>query len=186
MGQQIRIGVIADTHGLFDEAIQRHFTGVDHIVHAGDIGDLSVLTRLRAIALVTAVSGNVDGYERSGIPPETVIELGGKRLAVIHQLFEAGKMTTDGRAFLHRTRPAVCIYGHTHRPKADWLEGTLVFNPGSAGPKRFRLPRVLGLLTIDVDGIAFVHLHLPERPESPAPSRVPKQALRGSREMHSL
>ena len=74
----IRIGVIADTHGLFDPAIVRHFQGVDHILHAGDIGKRSVIEQLQIIAPVTAVSGNIDEFEQSGFPPETVIELAGK------------------------------------------------------------------------------------------------------------
>jgi putative phosphoesterase len=73
----IRIGVIADTHGLFDSAIVRHFQGVDHIIHAGDIGKRSVIGQLEAIAPVTAVSGNVDEYEKSGFPAEAVVQLNG-------------------------------------------------------------------------------------------------------------
>jgi putative phosphoesterase len=148
-GRILRIGVIADTHGLFDWAILRHFRDVDHILHAGDIGDKSVIEHLKQLAPVTAVSGNVDGYERSGFPSETVIELGGRRIAIKHIVFEGGKMTKEGRAFLERVRPDVCVFGHTHRPTAQWVGATLLFNPGSAGPKRFTLPRGLGLLTID-------------------------------------
>jgi len=161
-----RIGVIADTHGLFDRAILRHFRGVDHILHAGDIGDRSVLVELEKIAPVTAVSGNVDGYERSGIEAETLIDLGGRKIAIKHILYEGGKLTREGRAFLDRERPDVCIFGHSHQPKAEWLGSTLLFNPGSAGPKRFRLPRGLGLLTIEAGTITPTHLRLPDSPES--------------------
>ncbi|MGH7236048.1 MAG: metallophosphoesterase family protein, partial [Nitrospiraceae bacterium] len=145
----IHIGVIADTHGLFDRAILRHFVGVDHILHAGDIGDPSVISKLQKLAPVTAVSGNVDGYERSGFPSATVIELGGKRVAIRHIVYEGGKLTDEGRAFLDRERPDICIFGHTHQPKAEWLGATLLFNPGSAGPKRFKLQRGIGILTIE-------------------------------------
>jgi putative phosphoesterase len=145
----IRIGVIADTHGLFDPAVRRHFKGVDRILHAGDIGNLSVIEQLRTIAPVTAVSGNVDGYERSGFPPETLIELSGRRIALRHILYEGGRLTKDGRAFLEREQPDICIFGHTHQPKTEWHGSTLLFNPGSAGPKRFTLPRGLGILTIE-------------------------------------
>ncbi len=95
----IRIGVIADTHGLFDQAIIRHFRGVDHILHAGDIGKRSVIEELQSIAPVTAVSGNVDGFGRSGFPRETIIELAGLRIAIRHIVYEGGKLTKDGRAF---------------------------------------------------------------------------------------
>ena len=163
--QLLRIGVIADTHGLFDRAILRHFRGVDHILHAGDIGDRSVIIELQKIAPVTAVSGNVDGFERSGFQPETMIELGGRRIALRHILYEGGKLTKDGRAFLERERPDVCIFGHTHQPKAEWFGPTLLFNPGSAGPKRFHLPRGLGLLIIANGMITPTHIVLDDKPE---------------------
>jgi putative phosphoesterase len=144
----IQIGVIADTHGLFDPAILRHFRHVDRILHAGDIGDRSVIEQLETIAPVTAVSGNVDGYEQSGFPSEVIIELAGLRVAIRHILYEGGKLTKEGRAFLDRERPDVCVFGHTHQPKAEWFGQTLLFNPGSAGPKRFRLPRGIGVITV--------------------------------------
>jgi len=144
----IRIGVIADTHGLFDPAIVRHFRGVDHIVHAGDIGTRFVIEQLQLLAPVTAVSGNVDGFEQSGFPPEAVIELAGLRIAIRHIVYEGGKLTSEGRGFLDREHPDICIFGHTHQPKSEWRGDTLLFNPGSAGPKRFSLPRGMGLLTI--------------------------------------
>ncbi|MFM8551137.1 MAG: metallophosphoesterase family protein, partial [Nitrospiraceae bacterium] len=135
----VRIGVIADTHGVFDRTILRHFAGVDHILHAGDIGDQSVIRQLQALAPVTAVSGNVDGDEQSGFDSEAVLELSGKRIAIRHIIYKGGKLTKDGRAFLDREQPDICIFGHTHQPKTEWLGKTLLFNPGSAGPKRFTL-----------------------------------------------
>ena len=161
----IRIGVIADTHGLFDSAIVRHFQGVDHILHAGDIGKRSVIEQLQIIAPVTAVSGNVDGFEQSGFPPETVIELAGLRIAIRHIVFAGGKLTKDGRAFLDREQPDFCVFGHTHQPKSEWLGDTLLFNPGSAGPKRFMLPRGLGLLRLCDAEVKPRHISLPNRAE---------------------
>ncbi len=161
----LRIGVIADTHGLFDPAILWHFRDVDHILHAGDIGGKSIIEQLERLAPVTAVSGNVDGYGRSGFPPETIVELGGRRIALRHILFEGGKIIKDGRAFLERARPDVCVFGHTHRPTAEWVGATLLFNPGSAGPKRFTLPRGLGLLTIDGDHVEPTLITLRDRKE---------------------
>jgi putative phosphoesterase len=159
----LRIGVIADTHGLFDPAIRRHFRGVDHILHAGDIGDRSVIEHLEQIAPVTAVSGNVD-YNQCGLPSETVVELAGRRIAICHILYEGGKLTKDGRALLDRERPDICVFGHTHQPKAEWFGKTLLFNPGSAGPKRFKLPRVVGILEM-IDGmIKPRHIELQNRP----------------------
>lgn len=148
-GSVIRIGVIADTHGLFDPAVRQHFTGVDHILHAGDIGDQSVIDQLQTIAPVTAVSGNVDGYEQRGFPSEIVFETAGCRIAIRHILYEGGKLTKEGRAFLQDARPDLCIFGHTHQPKVEWFGKTLLFNPGSAGPKRFSLPRGIGVLKLE-------------------------------------
>ncbi len=144
----IRIGVVADTHGLFDQALVRLFCGVDRIVHAGDIGERSVIKHLEAMAPVTAVSGNADEYEGSGFPREAIIEVKGLRIAIRHVVFEAGKLTNQGKDFLDRTRPDICIFGHTHQPKSEWLGETFLFNPGSAGPMRFKLPRMAGTMTI--------------------------------------
>ncbi|MBC7838054.1 MAG: metallophosphoesterase family protein [Nitrospiraceae bacterium] len=111
----IRIGVIADTHGLFDSTVRRHFRGVDHILHAGDIGDESVIEQLERIAPVTAVSGNIDNNdEQSRFPSEAVIELAGLRIAMRHILYEGGKLTKGGRAFPEREQPDICVFGHTH------------------------------------------------------------------------
>ena len=161
----IRIGVIADTHGLFDPAIRRHFHDVEHILHAGDIGNPSIIERLRAIAPVTAVSGNVDEYEQSGFPTEIVIELAGHRIAIRHIVYEGGKLTKEGRAFLEREQPDICVFGHTHQPRAEWFGNTLLFHPGSAGPRRFKLPRGLGMLVITKETATPIHIALADRAE---------------------
>ena len=163
--KDIRIGVIADTHGRFDPAIPRHFRGVDHILHAGDIGDRSVIEQLEQIAPVTAVSGNVDNDEQSGISSEAVIELAGLRVAIRHILYEGGRLTKDGRAFLDRERPDICVFGHTHQPKIEWFGRTLLFNPGSAGPKRFNLSRGLGLLRLSGIEVKSRLISLPDKAE---------------------
>ena len=161
----MRIGVISDTHGLFDQAILRHFSGVDHILHAGDIGRGDVLAQLQRIAPVTAVSGNVDGFEASGIPVEQTVELAGHRIAIYHRLYEGGRLTRDGMDMLARARPMLCVYGHTHQPKAEWRDGVLLFNPGSAGPKRFHLPRAVGVLLLGHDSVESRHILLADRAE---------------------
>jgi len=161
----MRIGIISDTHGLFDRAITRHFAGVDHILHAGDIGPGDVLAQLARLAPVTAVSGNVDGFEASGISEEQTVELAGHRIALYHRLYEGGRLTRGGIEFLARTHPEICVYGHTHQPKAEWREGVLLFNPGSAGPKRFRLPRAVGVLLFQNGAIETQHIMLADRAE---------------------
>ena len=143
----MRIGVVSDTHGLFDRALLRHFSGVDHILHAGDIGKRGVIEQLTQIAPVTAVSGNVDGFEASGFPVEQVLDLAGYRVALYHRLYEGGRLTRDGTGFLTRTHPAICV------------------NPGSAGPKRFHLPRAVGLLVLDSGTIDARHIVLADRAE---------------------
>ena len=178
MNQQraIRIGVIADTHGLFDPAVRRHFKDIDHILHAGDIGDQSVIEQLEQIAPVTAVSGNVDD-EQSVFPSETVIKLAGLRIAIRHILYEGGKLTKDGRAFLDREQPDLCVFGHTHQPKIEWLSKTLLFNPGSAGPKRFKLPRGVGILVLARQGIIPKHILLDDRMAKLMPHEAMKPYL---------
>ena len=105
----VRVGVIADTHGRFDPVVRRHFNDVDYIFHAGDIGDRSVIEKLKQIAPVTAVLGNVDDDEQNGIPSEAIIKLAGRRIAILHILYEGGKMTKEGRAFLEREHPIRCF-----------------------------------------------------------------------------
>lgn len=144
-----RIGVIADTHGLYDPAVDEHFANVTEILHAGDIGNRNVLQRLRQLAPVTAVSGNVDDYESSGFPRRLIVRRRGCKIALCHILYEKGIMTKEARAWLDREQPDVCVFGHSHRPKLELHGKTILFNPGSAGPKRFSLPRGIGLLTID-------------------------------------
>jgi putative phosphoesterase len=172
----IRIGVIADTHGLFDPAIRRHFRGVDHILHAGDIGKRSVIEQLEQIAPVTAVSGNVDDGQ-CGSPSETVIKLAGRRIAIRHILYAGGKLTKDGRAFLEREQPDVCVFGHTHQPKIEWFGATLLFNPGSAGPKRFKLPRGVGILALTKQGIVPRHIPFDDRRTKAIPPEAMKSYL---------
>ena len=146
-GSTIRIGVITDTHGVYDPAVERHFAAVDEILHAGDIGTQEVIRKLRRIAPVTAVSGNVDGYEASGFPRRRMLQRGGLRIALCHVLYAKGKMTAEAAAWLAREQPDVCVFGHSHRPMLRRHGRTVLFNPGSAGPRRFSLPRGIGLLT---------------------------------------
>jgi putative phosphoesterase len=144
----IRIGVIADTHGLYDPAIEEHLSGVTEILHAGDIGGRDVILRLQKIAPVVAVSGNVDDYEKSGFPQRVIIRRGGIKIAICHVLYEKGQLMKDAEKWLGREQPAVCVFGHSHRPTIEQLGHIILFNPGSAGPRRFSLPRGVGLFTI--------------------------------------
>ncbi|MGQ0694170.1 MAG: metallophosphoesterase family protein [Nitrospiraceae bacterium] len=146
--RMIRIGVIADTHGLFDPSIEKHFSGVTEILHAGDIGGRSVIRQLQQIAPVVAVSGNIDGYEKSGLPRQLLIRRAGITIGLCHVLYESKKLTTAAQSWLDQEQPDVCVFGHSHRPMIGRHGHIVLFNPGSAGPRRFSLPRGVGVLTI--------------------------------------
>lgn len=136
------VGAISDTHGLLRPEAIDALVGVDHILHAGDVGGIEILERLREIAPVTAIRGNVDGLGPCAALPETeVIELGGVFLYMLHDLHA---LDLDPVA----AGMAAVISGHSHQPKMEERKGVLYFNPGSAGPKRFSLPVSLGFLEI--------------------------------------
>jgi len=139
-------GLISDTHGLVREEALRALAGVDLIIHAGDIGTPEVLERLRALAPVHAVRGNNDrgGWARA-IPETAALELDGVRIHVLHDL---NTLELEPRA----ARPAVVIAGHSHRPSASARDGVLYVNPGSAGPRRFKLPVTVGFLELRAGG----------------------------------
>jgi hypothetical protein len=136
------VGVISDTHGLVRPEALAALAGVERIVHAGDIGAPAVLDALTRIAPVSAVRGNND-RERwaAGIPETEVVEVGDVSLYVLHDLHE---LDLDPRA----AGFAAVIAGHSHQPRQEERDGVLFFNPGSAGPRRFRLPISVGRLTI--------------------------------------
>jgi putative phosphoesterase len=143
----IRVGVISDTHGLLRPEAVAALHGSDVIVHAGDIGGPEILEDLRGIAPVTAVRGNVDhGAWALSLPDSAVLGLGEARLYVTHSLELA---VVDPRA----EGLAAVIVGHSHRPLSERRDGVLFFNPGSAGPQRFRLPVTLGRLFITGDRV---------------------------------
>jgi hypothetical protein len=137
-----RIGVISDTHGLLRPEALAALRGSDYIVHAGDIGDLDILKKLAAVAPVTAIRGNVDreGWAKK-IPATDVLEVGGVSICVLHNLSELD-LKPEAAGF------AVVVYGRSHVAKQETKNGVLYFNPGSAGPRRFRLPVTIGRLTV--------------------------------------
>lgn len=138
-----RIGLISDTHGLLRPEALAFLRGCEHIVHGGDIGDARILEALAAIAPLTAVRGNNDREPWAEAVPETaLVELGGLRLYAIHDL---AQLDIDPVAAGVR----VVVSGHSHRPRAEELGGVLYLNPGSAGPRRFKLPISVAELLID-------------------------------------
>ena len=152
----MRIGVISDTHGYLDHQVFSIFEGVGHIFHTGDIGGggkrpisaNDLLTQLRKIAPVTAVSGNVDGFEKSGICRLIRKRIGGKQFLLVHQAYQKGKFAEEVISYLQKHPVDVVVFGHSHQPFIGYFQNTLFFNPGSAGKKRFKLPRAVGIIEI--------------------------------------
>jgi putative phosphoesterase len=145
----VRLGVIADTHGLLRPEVFEVFRSVDHILHAGDLGPLDLLVELEAIAPVTAVFGNTDSSEvRARLPKVAQIELDGFRIVVTHG-DQFGSPTPEK---LQAAYPdaEILIFGHTHRPLLTLVDVVVTaMNPGGAGPKRFDLPPSVGILELE-------------------------------------
>jgi len=138
-----RIGLISDTHGLLRPEASTFLRGCDHIIHGGDICEQRILDELVAIAPLTVVRGNNDvGAWARDIPETALFELGGVRFYTIHNLAE---LPIDPVAAGVR----VVVSGHSHRPLAQERDGVLFVNPGSAGPRRFKLPISAGELLLD-------------------------------------
>lgn len=143
MGTPTHVGVISDTHGLLrDEALAALKDSV-RIIHAGDVGGSEILEQLSKIAPLTAVRGNIDNSAWARTLPETeVVEIGGIPIYVLHDL---AALDLKPRAAGFK----VVISGHSHVAKQEVRDGVLYFNPGSAGPRRFKLPITVGRLSID-------------------------------------
>ena len=134
MTDPIRIGVISDTHGYLDEQVLAEFAGVQHIVHAGDIMDAATLEALATIAPVTAVAGNMDDGRLSKLPREVCVDVEGVRLVVGHKRQRLQKRMALGKVdcLAAGETPDLVVFGHDHLPAAQWVDGVLYLNPGSA------------------------------------------------------
>lgn len=145
----MRLGVISDTHGLLRPEVFDAFAEVDHILHAGDIGSLELLAELEALAPVTAVYGNTDGFDlRNRVPRVARVELDGFDIVVTHG-DQFGSPTPEklNAAF---PEAQILVYGHTHRPLLTIVDVVVtVVNPGSAGPRRFKIPPSVGILELE-------------------------------------
>lgn len=137
-----RLGVIADTHGLLRPEAVEALRNADHIVHAGDIGKAGIIAELSAIAPVTAIRGNVDrAADVARLPATRTVRLPGVAVHVVHDIAD---LEIDPAA----AGVALVVFGHSHKPSTVWKGGVLYLNPGSAGPRRFRLP--VTLATVEV------------------------------------
>jgi putative phosphoesterase len=140
-----RVGIISDTHGLLRPEVEEYLSGVDHILHAGDIGNPDIIAALRRIAPITAIRGNVDtGAWADEFPETETLRLAGRTIYMLHDL---KALRTDPPAL----GIEVVVSGHSHIPKVETLSGVLYLNPGSAGRRRFKLPITLATLEITLE-----------------------------------
>src|SRR5580700_9626734 len=140
------IGVISDTHGLLRPEALAALRGVEHILHAGDVGDIAILDALRKIAPVTAIRGNVDGAGPCAkLPATEVVELGDKLFYLVHSVNDLDINPVAAGV-------AMVVSGHSHKASVTVRDGVVYFNPGSAGPRRFSLPVTVGFVTVE-DGV---------------------------------
>ena len=142
----MKIGIVSDTHGLFRPEVASALAGVERILHLGDVGKMAVIQELEKIAPVTAVRGNVDREGSCGKLPETDVTLIADRY--VYMLHDLATLHLDPAA----GKFAAVLFGHSHVPNFYRRKGVLYFNPGSCGPRRFRLPVSVGLLTVSADG----------------------------------
>jgi hypothetical protein len=142
------IGVISDTHGLLRPEALEALRGASHILHAGDVGDIALLEALRQLAPVTAIRGNIDtSGPTAQLPATEAIEIDGRLIYLVHSLADLDlKPEAAGIA--------VVITGHSHKPSVETRNGVLYLNPGSAGPRRFKLP------------VSVAHLYLGAAPRA--------------------
>jgi putative phosphoesterase len=145
-----KIGVISDTHDFLDPKVEKIFKGVNHILHAGDVGDPMIPLELQAIAPVTVVLGNTDlglSYNET-----EVVTLAGKKF-LVHHIVNPFAPSEKLEARLKRDRPDVVIFGHTHKRYSETFNGVLYFNPGYAGKSRPGADRSVAILHLSGDGI---------------------------------
>ncbi len=171
----MKVGLISDTHGLVDPRLPALFHGCARVLHAGDLVHPEVIERLAEAAPVTAVRGNNDhGPALERLPETALLQVGALRLLMIHDLGAGGRPAPLAAALIARHRPELVIHGHSHRPGAAVVEGRLHVNPGSAGPRRFSLPRTVALLTVRERRAVVTFLDLDGDP--PGPFGAPVEA----------
>ena len=140
----MRVGVLSDTHGLLRPRVLTLLQGSDRILHAGDVGSLGVLSRLREIAPVEAVRGNVDtGPDGEALPLLVTGDLDGVPFRMIHRREDVEPSWAKSARLV--------VFGHSHRPELEWRGACLFLNPGACGPRRFSYPLSIAVLTV-VDG----------------------------------
>jgi uncharacterized protein len=140
--RDFRLGVISDTHGLLRPQAVAALRGCDLIIHAGDVGHEAVLDGLRSIAPTHAIRGNIDTATWAArLPPSDIVEVGELSFYVLHNIADLD-LDPPTAGF------AAVVYGHSHQPSIETRDGVLYLNPGSAGPRRFRLPVTLARVAV--------------------------------------
>jgi hypothetical protein len=159
-----RIGLVSDTHGLYDPAVEPFLREVDEILHAGDVGKRAVLRELGKMAPVIAVHGNTDAYapempeatmlfrvyaaDGTPLPEDAETPAGGLKIMLTHILGDLRMFTPSVAANVERGRPHVIVFGHTHWPCVERRDERWLVNPGSCGPKRPDLPRTCAVMKL--------------------------------------
>jgi putative phosphoesterase len=163
-GDALRIVAVADTHGQPHAELGKRLGEAkpQHIFHAGDIGDLSVLRMLEKWAPVTAVRGNIDG-RAPDLPDMVTIDIAGTggtllKILLLHIAVNGPKLRADIARIAHAEDASLVVCGHSHVPFAAHDRGLTVFNPGSVGPRRFQLPIVLGVIDVTRTGVSVRHV----------------------------
>jgi|SRR6185295_11069108 uncharacterized protein len=149
------VGVISDTHGLLRPEAIEALRGSAMIIHAGDVGKAAVLERLRGISPVIAVRGNIDTEAwATSLPESTIVAAGAHSILVLHDL---SQLAVDPA----QVGLAAVVFGHSHKPSIEKRAGVLYLNPGSAGPRRFRLPTTLARLAVSAASLEPEIIALP-------------------------
>jgi putative phosphoesterase len=146
----VKIGVISDTHDFLDPQILKKFSGVGHILHAGDIGTNWITFQLEQIAPVTAVRGNND--LGSSFRETELVEMAGKKF-LVHHIVSAPSPSEKFKFLISRARPDVVVFGHTHKKFCEMIDGVLYFNPGYSGAPKFGTERSAAIFHCDENGI---------------------------------
>lgn len=146
----MKLGVISDTHGFFDPKIPKLLDGVEHIIHAGDVGGAFITFELEQIAPVTAVLGNVDSL--MALRETEIVELSGMKF-LVHHIVDPRALSEPLKSRITCARPDMVIFGHTHKPFQETIGGVLYLNPGYAGKSRFGMERSIAILECNEKGI---------------------------------
>jgi putative phosphoesterase len=165
----VRLGLISDTHGLLRPQAVEALRGSDLILHAGDVGKPEILEALKTLAPVVAIRGNIDTAEWARVLPETTVaEAEGVSIYMLHDV-HALDLNPSAAGF------QIVVSGHSHKPASSERDGVLYINPGSAGPRRFRLPVTVAILDLARKPwqVEFIELERNDRMPIPVPPAVP-------------